>query len=216
MAPRWRSVVAFALVRLSLLGLVSCEYSVLDCTSFQRNFTNIFREYVSISDLHYETLYREWNSFCLGLNSSRSPYPADVRSAWSRYTSFRPLSSCQLRSRAEWSASTSTARTVAFSTNAHFATGESRAEAVSVCPCLVAGERSAKEDAVPADGEATESCSDGSGIWRLCFDVAELMGVFVLAIYAATRRIFAKYAVRRPTEHGDAVPESLFDHRDGP
>ena len=152
MALRWRCAAVLVLFRLLLiLAPISCQTDVLDCDSFKHNFTNIFREYVSIPDSHYEALYREWNSFCLGLDSSQSLSPAAVQLAWSRFTTFRPLSSCQPRASEEQSVSTSTARAVASPTTAHsFAGGQ--AEAVSVCPCLVvSGDRAVGGDAAGTD-----------------------------------------------------------------
>lgn len=198
-----------ALVSLGLLKPISAGDGVLGCHSFQHNFTNIFREYVSVPEPHYRSLYREWNSFCVGLNKSQSHSAEDIRVAWARYTTYRPLSSCRLR--VGEAQRTSTAAPTPSPTPAEISlapVGVDGAKAISICPCLAA--------AAPNLTALGDEENDNNSLWRLCFDVAEVTGVLVLALYAISRKILRHYAVRRAEDHGDAVPESLFHNRDGP
>ena len=218
------TVVAF----FGILVPASGEYGVLGCHSFQQNFTGIFREYVSVSESQYRSLYRQWNSFCVGLNKSIPHSSDEVRLAWSRYTTFRPLSSCELhmeRPQQPDLMSTTHAPTPAPASAHEVSTLASSdlvgAKAISICPCLVA---TAPDLPLPDDPERDlqdagdkGNNNDSSGkIWRLCFDVAEISGVLLLAVYAVSRRVVARYAVRRTEEHGNTFPEPLFNHRDSP
>ena len=97
-------VLVLVLVLVGLALPARSAPSVAACHEFKFNWTNLFREYVSVPEDTYETLYREWDAFCLHFAREQNatvPSPGDVRTAWANFSSFLPLSSCDLRKTGE-------------------------------------------------------------------------------------------------------------------